>query len=135
MTRRVFTPVERLGDSCPMPFISVLQRPANVVSLFATNQGAPAPMPETNRRIAPSKPAAQPTPANLDGIELDPALMCGLLGWQTATLRDGRVVLEVLLDSPGEEPARIQVILHRPVADELGQDLRDLATALHAEAS
>ncbi len=116
-----------------MASISVLQRPANVVSLFAIQHGAPAPMSETNRRIAPGQPAQHPTPANLDEIEVDPSLMRGLPQWRGATLKDGRVLIEFVLDVPGGKQERVQIVLHRPVAAELGQDLERLAMTLHIE--
>ena len=119
-----------------MPFIAVQKRPATVVSLFATSHGAPSTMPETNRNLTADRNAIQTVPANLDNtIALDAALIRGLLGWKTATLRDGRVVCEVLLDVPGGASERCQIVLHRSVADEVGKDLRDLATALHIEPS
>ena len=116
-----------------MPVVTVLNRPANVVNLFETSQGAPAPMPDTSRRIVPSQPSSRPPPADRPEIELDPNLMRGLHRWTGATLSDGRVILELLLGAPGEELEPVQIVLDRPVVDELGQDLRELATMLHLD--
>ena len=116
-----------------MPFIAVLKRPAKVVSLFPNRHGAPAPMPDTRRRIVPSQPSSPPPPADRPEIELDPNLMRGLHRWTGATLSDGRVILELLLGAPGEELEPVQIVLDRPVVDELGQDLRELATMLHLD--
>ena len=119
-----------------MPVVTVLNRPANVVSLFEISQGASAKMPETSRNLTADRNATRPVPVDLDDvIELDPKLMRGLHRWTGATLSDGRVVLELRLDGLGEAPERCQIVLHRSVANELGQDLRDLATALHLEPS
>ena len=116
-----------------MRFIPVQKRPENVVNLFATSQGAATPMPETSRRPALGQPAAPPTKANVAEIELDPKLIRGLHRWTGATLSDGRVLLELELDVPGGAPESVQVVLHRPVLDELGQDARRLAAMLHLD--
>jgi hypothetical protein len=92
-------------------------------------------MPETSRQIALGHTAPHPNPANADEIILDPALMRGLPGWKTGTLKDGRAVLELLLDSPEGETQRFQLLLDRPVAAELGRDVMEVSTALHIEPS
>src|SRR5678815_1289214 len=117
-----------------MPFLAVHPHTANVVNLFATSQGARAKMPETSRNLTADRDATRPVPADIDDvIELNPKLMRGLHRWTGATLSDGRVVLELRLDGPVGAPERCQIVLHRSIADELGQDLRDLATALHVQ--
>jgi hypothetical protein len=85
---------------------------------------------------AASAQTCQPEPAdrssavcNGPAIDLHRALIRGLRRSTTTKLRDGRVVLEVLLDCPdGRPPEILQILMHEDGAESLGRALLETAS-------
>lgn len=110
--------------------IAVQERPTtNVVKLFTTNDGAPAPMPETNRSLAAEQAFPTLIPTSLASIDLHQALIRGLIRSEITALEDGRVVLEVVLESPGRPPEILQILMNAASAVAMAPHLHDAGIA------
>jgi hypothetical protein len=89
-------------------------------------------MPETNRSLPAEQAIPTLIPTSLAPVDLHAALIRGLLRSEITPLQDGRVVLEVGLESPGRPPEILQILMGAASAVAMATHLYDAGEALRA---